>query len=216
MNRAPLNLAGLTWLIDVHVLDSAGGADLRKMARLGWIRLSVSDTAITEVRRTTNSETLKRLLDSIGTYPIAMGPMVLDHSTLGNSVLGSKDDQTRNREVFRVLWPTSSYEDDGAMTTGNGRARFRDALHISTTIRYGADGFATNDPGILKAAQQIHERFPGTSLLSTAEATDAATKAIGSVRFHAKESGDPKRFAALPDWPPEPKPLSEGKRSRRM
>jgi hypothetical protein len=43
------NLTGMLWYIDVHVIDSPGAADLRRMNKEGWIYLQITDTMLTEI-----------------------------------------------------------------------------------------------------------------------------------------------------------------------
>ena len=41
------NLTGITWHVDVHVVDGADALDLRRTGELGWVNVKVTDTGIT-------------------------------------------------------------------------------------------------------------------------------------------------------------------------
>ncbi len=194
------NLTGIYWYIDVHVIDLPAAATLRRMNDEGWIYLQVTDTLITEVTRSEDAAKRERLLDLAADYVIAMGPLVLGHSGVGRSVIGSPEDEARLKQVYALLWPDNDYAADGAMVTGTGRSRFRDAIHVATAIRYGVDGFVTNDPGILARADDIRDAFPQFIIRSVADAEDKAMKRIAVVRRRATLMGRP-RPEELPSWP---------------
>jgi hypothetical protein len=71
---------GLNWYLDDHVIDDPAADDLMHLRDTGWIRLTVTDTAHTEMRAAKDEATRQRLEEQLLAYPIAMGPMVLDHS----------------------------------------------------------------------------------------------------------------------------------------
>ena len=191
---------GLNWYIDVHVIDRPAADDLRRLRDAGWICINVTDTAHTETSSAKDEITRHRLEDQLLAYPIAMGPLVLDHSLLDLSVIGGVADKQRLRNVFAALWPTNDYEDDAKKKTARGRTRFRDAMHVATAIRYSGTGFITEDSGILKAAARIASEFNGFIVLSIAEATERSFEVVRRVRRGAEKMGIPEP-TSLPDWP---------------
>lgn len=195
------NLTGIRWTIDVHVIDNSEATDLIQMYRLGWIDLQTTDTLLTELSERKDDAHREELMEAAEPFPVAMGPMILDHSLLGLGVLGSEQDEERLRLVYSVLWPGNSYEADGAMASAKGRTRYRDAMHVATSIRYRFQGFVTNDQGILARATELAERFDGFQVLSVSDATDLAKSSTNTVRTRAAlplHSQDPN---GLPDWP---------------
>jgi hypothetical protein len=191
---------GLNWYFDVHVLDDPAADDLRHLRDEGWISLNVTDTVHTETKAAQDEVTRDRLADQLLDYPIAMGPLVLDHSLLGFSVVGGAADEQHLRNVFAVLWPLNGYEADGQMKTAKGRTRFRDAMHVATAIRYSGTGFITEDSGIREAAVRIASEFNGFLVLSIHDATERSFQEVSRVRRGAEVMGRPEP-TSLPDWP---------------
>jgi hypothetical protein len=118
------------------------------------------------------------------------------------------EDEHHLRDVFAVLWPTNDYESDGQMKRVDGqaginkasRARFRDAMHVATAIRYSGTGFVTEDGNMLKAAPRILSEFKGFTVLSIADATERSFEEVRRVRSGAEVMGRPEP-TWLPDWP---------------
>ena len=202
------NLTGLSWIVDVHVLDHPDAADLRRMGVLGWVHLQTADTTMTEVGAAKDPATVERVRGALEQFPVLMGPMVLGHSVLGYSVLGSQGDSDRIRLAYSTLWPNNSYADDGSMTTAMGRTRFRDALHVATGVRYALQGFVTNDGPVLNRAHDVAVTFDGFALLSVEQATIRARTEIGHVRRRSATIGRPDP-TDLPVGPKASSPCAE-------
>ena len=108
-----------------------------------------------------------------------------------SSVFGSSEDQARLDTVFAILFP-------GAERTSTRGNNVRDAMHISTAIRYGAFGFVTRDRKLLNKFQQIADRFQGFRVWPPEDAVAEAIDRIRAAReLHRRE---PHR-GALPAWP---------------
>ena len=197
----PHNLTGLTWFIDTHVLDSDAATELRTLRDLGWILLQITDTAAIEIGAAKDPVTRARLDDALWDYPMAKGPMVWDHSQWDRSVWGNDEDVARIRAVYRTLWPNGDYDADAGLQTAKGRTRFRDALHMATSIRYLGSGFVTNDGPVLKRADAIAKAFSGFVVLSVEDATARSHLAISRKRRSASITGTPPP-ESLPDYPP--------------
>lgn len=193
------NLTGYRWHIDVMVIDLPAADRLRRFGALGWVHLGVADTLFTEVLRTKDESTKERLLNALTPYALAMGPLILDHSTLDRSILGSDDDQ-HTQMVYATIWPTNDMQRDAQMVSNNGRARYRDALHVATAIYHGASAFVTEDQGLWKAAPALAAAFDGFAIMSVADATAEATRGARAVRFRAQNAGCAEP-PDLPNWP---------------
>ena len=79
------------------------------------------------------------------------GPFVHDHSRIDHGVLASDEDEKRINRVKEIV---------GVRITPEGDAKhFRDAMHIATSIRYGYDGFITEDKRLLKRNDRLLSEF---------------------------------------------------------
>lgn len=195
------NLSGIRWAVDVHVIDLEEAGELRRLGQLGWVYLQVADTTIIEVLGAQDPDNRDRLLDAVEPFPVLMGPAVLDHSVFGMAVVGSDDDSSRLRHVYSVLWPNNSFTEDGAMATAAGRTRFRDAMHVATSVRYALDGFVTNDQRVLGRADELAAAFSGFRVMSVAVATETAYAAVEHVRRQVKRGQEIAGDGVLPTWP---------------
>jgi hypothetical protein len=134
-------------------------------------------------------------------FPTALGPMVIGHSVVGYSVVGSAKDEDHIRKVYSILWPDNDYAADSSSASKKGRRRFRDALHVATTIRYASgDTFITDDQAVLSRADAMREVFPNFRLLSVSQATAEAFRRIAAVRRRSQLTRRPDR-SELPSWP---------------
>lgn len=189
---------GLRWFLDVNVIDSDDAADLRRLHDLGWVWLSVTDTAHVEAMQ--KADTYERLLPHFAPYDIARGVLTLGHSVLGMAVLGGDDDEADARAVYAAVWPHGNYETDGQMVTRAGKNRYRDAMHVATSVRYNGTGFVTRDVGILESAERVAAAFDGFAVLNIADATERSIARARHVRYAASVHGRPDP-ATIPDWP---------------
>lgn len=80
------------------------------------------------------------------------GPVVLDHSRLGHTVLASEEDVHGLDRVKEIA---------GIRLKSERKAKhdLRDAMHIATSIRYGYDGFITRDKRLEKRNDQFLHEF---------------------------------------------------------
>jgi hypothetical protein len=185
--KPELSLSQLTFYADVNFLtDSSPAAELlRRARREGWVRLQVTDTVGVELpatgggvpaARTASGLTPDELHALAREYTESYGPLVLGHSRLGSSVLGSKDDADRIAEVFAILKPKAEW----SKTRNN---HVRDALHLATAIRYAGDGFITRDQNVRKRADHIAGRFRDFAVLTPEDAyIRVASAAAGCIR----------------------------------
>jgi hypothetical protein len=137
------NITALTLYVDTNIVDAMDDAalSLRRLRDEGWISLQRTDTMDTELAAAPE-EKRAQLTEASASYPEAFGPMVWGQSRWDSSVFGSSEDQARLDTVFAILFPGA----DRMSTRGNN---VRDAMHISTAIRYGAFGFVTRDRKLL-------------------------------------------------------------------
>ena len=137
---------------------------------------------------------------------MALGPFVLDRSTLGLSVLGSVRDDQQIRAIHEALWPGHTFKMDSitqlqAEEGKKARSRIGDTLIVQTTIRYCKDGLVTNDRGILNGAARVREQFGNFHAYSIYEATAIANSKIQRVRILRASQSTRIWTDELPDWP---------------
>jgi hypothetical protein len=153
---------GLLLFVDTNLIGSHD-AEVRDLVRLhqeGWIRLQRTDTVDTELVTKSDPDRKAELLGESAAFVESLGVFVLDHSRLDHAVLGGSADETRLDLVFKTLFPNAE----------RGGNNLRDAMHVSTALKYGADGFVTHDKRVLKRRIAIREMFDGFLLLSPGEA----------------------------------------------
>ncbi|MFF2520225.1 hypothetical protein [Streptomyces sp. NPDC058086] len=142
------------------------------------------------------AEKWAQLTEASAGYPEALGPMVWGQSRWDSSVWGTEEDHARLRDVFAILFPNV----DRATARDN---HIRDAMHVSTAIRYGGFGFVTRERRLLNKADRIAERFHGFRMWPPEDALTEATARIRGIReLHRLE---PHR-GTLPTWPAEGDP----------
>ena len=96
-----------------------------------------------------------RLQSLAGEYVEHLGVWVLGQSRLGvDTVLGSDEDAARWDRVWAVLRP------DVNRATAR-QQHIRDAMHVDTAIRYGANLLVTRDAGLLRRDDALREAFDG-------------------------------------------------------
>lgn len=157
---------GLGFIVDTNVIDdeSPASAALRAHASAGRIRLSRTDVVDTELAGAP-PEKRAQLLERSAELDEYLGPLVLDHSRLGYAVVGGAADEERLERVFRILHPGGDRQKPGSHD-------LRDAMHVATAIRYGADGFITLDKGILRKREALVEAFPNFSVFEPLAAVE--------------------------------------------
>jgi hypothetical protein len=163
------NRTGLTFAIDNHIVDGTTPAEieLRRVHTEGWIELVLTDVTRTEWLAA-NPDKRQQLEDLALGYAEYHGPVVLGHSRLGSTVLGSAEDRERLERVFAALVPGTDFKSARTQDV-------RDAMNVATAIRYGTNGFITRDGigkdrGILHGAYAIRAAFDDFSILSPEQA----------------------------------------------
>lgn len=149
----------LHFVIDTNTVDDVSPEMLclRHRHTTGWINLTRTDTMDTELS-SAGEERRDDLLEQSRQYVEHLGPMVLDHSRLDHCVITSSEDENRMRRVFAILLPAADWQ------TAR-RNHIRDAMHVSTAIRYAATGFVTNDQGLLKRDAALRAAFDNFRVL---------------------------------------------------
>jgi hypothetical protein len=160
----PTTRLGIRFIIDTHLIDdpSREMAELREVRRGGWMQLFVSDIPATELSDAPIGRRDK-LLEYAGDYSEYLGPLVVGHSRLDHSVLGSEDDEERLHQVFSCLFP-------GGDWFSARRQDVRDAMNVATAIRYAMTGFLTKDKRLLRAGHRIRQAFNGFPILDPSDA----------------------------------------------
>lgn len=196
----PRGWAGLAWFLDTNVIDDPDAEELRRLRDAGWISLQAADTLLVEVVDASDPDKRAELIARTEALPMAYGPLLLGHSMLGRTVLGSKADHSRIDAVYQALWERPGKKTKPLKESKSARRRTRDALHVATAIRYGASGFVTRDGPLLKRAAAVAARFDRFPILSVEAATERSHEAVLRVRREADLTGFPNP-TSLPAWP---------------
>jgi hypothetical protein len=156
---------GLRWMVDTNFFPferSSACHDLMQMHRAGLILLARTDVADTELLKAPEDERPKLQAQSseLSEY---LGPLVLDHSRLGSSVLGSEEDQMLLETVFSTLFPGRAW------ASGNSHDQ-RDAMHVAWAKREAFDGFITDEKQLLRRNDAMRKKYNGFSILSPEDA----------------------------------------------
>jgi hypothetical protein len=173
---------GWQLVIDTNTVDYEGEAmvELRRLHTDGWINLTRTDTMDTELEGAKDPAKRADLLALSSEYVEHLGPFVLDHSRPDSSVGGSDEDEARLASVFAVLFPGA----DRAATTPNN---VRDAMHVATAIRYGANAFVTRDGNHLRRDTQVRAAFNDFGIYSPERAVVTARRLVE----RSRQSGQP-------------------------
>ena len=154
---------------------------LRSLHEEGWIDLSRTDTMDTELTAAPD-EIRTGLLESSAEYVEVLGPLVFNHSRLDHAVVGNDDDRDLLERVFGTVHP------DVEITAAR-RQHKRDAMHIATTIRYGLNGFITNDRQLLSRADAVKTAFDGFLILSPGAALAISQRQVNKARRRENKKG---------------------------
>lgn len=130
------------------------------------------DVLDTELARSRDPEQLAQRLARSSSFVEFFGPMVLGHSRLGHSVVGSQEDEKLLEQVLRALWPQAQ------MDTAD-RHQIGDAMHVAWSIRNRTNGFVTSDRRVLGRRSSIEQlAHDGFRVYSPAEALARAQREI--------------------------------------
>jgi len=189
-------------MIDTHMLDKGGQAGdlLRRAESEEWVCFHVADTLLTELSDVRDDSRREELLDLASTHSISMGPMVLDHSLLGLSVLGSDEDALRIAHVHQILWSRDWPSDGHEVEKGNrtAKTRSRDTLHVANAIRYAYDAFVTHDRRVYEAQERVRAAYPGLQIMSPSQ----ALRWLGNeIELHRRRWERMNLTPRLPEWP---------------
>jgi hypothetical protein len=150
---------------------------LRELHEGGWISLARTDTVDTELGGKADDEERAELLRQSSGYIESLGPMVLGSSRWGHGVFSNKEDSNRIDAVYAVLFPAS---DRGDVSTKRGQGRLRDAMHVATAMRYGANVLVTRDArDLLRKADAIRDAFNGFAIMDPERAVAFTDRLFG-------------------------------------
>ncbi|WP_042379956.1 hypothetical protein [Streptacidiphilus melanogenes] len=187
------NITALHLYVDTHIIDATDDAatELRRLGEEGWVSLSVTDAMDTELADAP-PEKWAALTGLSAQYPESYGPAIVGHSRLDSSVVASEEDKERFDRVFAILFPG---------TAGPAAVRdnhVRDAMHVSTAVRYGGNAFITREKKLRNKNAVIAEQFGGFHIWSPEDALAEAAARIRGVRELRRR--EPSR-ETLPAWP---------------
>ena len=196
------NITGLHWALDTNIIGNPNLKTLKKLFGLGWIYLETPDTVQFELTQTKNGDKRRDLLEERNSFPMPMGPTVLNHSQLGFSVNGSPQDEARLHEVHLAIWKSHTFEQDSSVAELNTKARhrLRDTMIISTSIRYNLNTLVSLDDALLEASPHLFEKY-GIRVITLESATLEALAAVQGTRKKARVMTDSVWYKDLPKWP---------------
>jgi hypothetical protein len=178
------NRSGLVFAIDNHIVDGDTSAelDLKRFHTDGWIELVLTDVTRTEWL-TAKPERKPILEDLAISYAEYWGPAVVERSRLGSAVVGSPEDQERLERVFGILFP-------GTVMETSRQQHTYDAMNVATAIRYGVNGFVTNEKRLQNKRHAIEAAFDGFSIFSPQRAVAISNRIVAGWRaIEARGSG---------------------------
>lgn len=191
--KPAINLLAISFYVDTNCVDDESPAmkALRRAWQEGW--LTIQRTDVLDMELAAAKESVREALDEASApFFESHGPWALGDSRLGSTFLGSDEDAQRLVDVFRVLFP-------GVPSLATNRHHRRDAMHVSTAIRYAADAFITNDRRLLNKNDVIREQFMGFKILNPADGLALVCRDIAALD---------KRQVAVPtdSWVPRWRP----------
>jgi hypothetical protein len=149
------NLLGLTLAFDNNIIGNRLRA-VRFLTRLhnqGCIAVVVSDDVDNELAAAPDEKYMDLTEDAV-TFRRNFGAMVVGYSHLGSSVLAGEDDVALMDALRAILKP-------GVDDWSKARPQdVRDAKHLHTAIRSGADAFVTLDENFHQKAEALSDYIP--------------------------------------------------------
>lgn len=196
------NITGIHWALDTNIIGNPKLKKLKRLHGLGWIYLETPDTVQFELMFTKDEKKRKVLLEERSSFPMPMGPMVMDHSQLGCSVNGSPEDEERLREVHLIIWQSHTFDADALVAEENTKARhrLRDTMIVSTSIRYNLNTLVSLDVGLLNASPRLFEKYR-IRVISLDSANIEALAEVKGVRRKVEIMRDSVWYKDLPKWP---------------
>ena len=173
---------GLRFVIDTNLLtdDSAEMEELRELHRAGWIELNRTNAMDIDLSRAIG-EKRPRLQTAASEYVEHLGVWVLGQSRVGvDTMLGSEADANRWDRVWAVLRP------DVDRATARPQ-HIRDAMHVDTAIRYGANLLVTRDKALLRRDQVVHDAFDGFRIYDPPRALSFARRMMERYEYRQAE-----------------------------
>lgn len=122
---------------------------LEKLYEDELILIEKTDTLETELgRKNGYPEGQKKSMNYIESY----GPAVLGLSRVGSSIVGSEAADNSLGRMLEILWGKK-------MRSSYSSSEMGDAMHISTSARYGGTYFVTNERALLMKSDEIKAEF---------------------------------------------------------
>jgi len=112
-------------------------------------QLYEEDKILIEKTDTLDTELHKKGLEKPSNYIENYGVGVVGHSRVGSCVVGSQKDELQFQDILNKLW---GKKEKSKYT----RQQIRDAMHISTAKRYGADFFVTQDKTLIEKSKELN------------------------------------------------------------
>lgn len=173
-NLAPVRAPVLRFVIDTHLIDdeSLAMAELWELHKAGTIELLRTDVVDTELSQIVDGAKREKLMGLSAALPEQLGVAVFDHSRWNHSTWGSGEDASEWDRIWEALSP-------GRDRATADRRHVRDAMHVWTAIRIGADAFVTldgsgRDKGLLDRDEAVRDAFDAFALLTPLQARDLA------------------------------------------
>ena len=143
--------------------------DLEQLRNENRVVLAKTDVVDTELDPNKNVVLCGSFLASIDLLELH-GPMVIDNSRSGHSVIASEEDAIRLERVKTLIKVREASE-------RNKKHDVRDAMHLATSIRYGFSGLITGDHRLLKLDKKFLQEF-GFRVFNVADAISFSNQLI--------------------------------------
>ncbi|ACU74370.1 hypothetical protein Caci_5511 [Catenulispora acidiphila DSM 44928] len=197
------NLVGVQYYLDSNVLidfldNTQTPSDISNLLRFwteGWIGLARTDVVDTERTDGQDDETVARRLAETADFPETYGPAVWGHSRWDRSYYATGEDEMRLNAVFAMLFP-------GKDRNAANKNDLRDAMHVSTAIRYAGYAFVTSDIKLVKKDSVI-QNLSGSAGMRIWTPTQALSETRSRVAAMRKLHSLLPERGPLPEWPAE-------------
>ena len=202
MKRSARNITGYRWSIDTNIIILNESERLYKLYEYGWISLETPDTVEFELSRMEDPEIRAQRFEDRANFAMPLGPAVLDQFKLGSAVMGSKEDDSRLKNIHSLIWGSSTCQLDysTSFTSNKSQHRLRDSMIVSTSIRYGITALITRDDKLLAASPLLEENY-GFAVINPEVAVSKAEAEVQRIKKVALKLKDSHWYKDLPDWP---------------